>query len=226
MHSGLSSELSLQRRDVQLKETDSAKWGGGQGRTSWETPTGLFRAAVLQVCSVEHLTSPDVTVVHEVRTYFRNSLRHYWPFHLLTFSLRWNLARMEVMAANSNSSSSSPLPISRKKQKHCFLPSFHAVIVVHECSGRYSQEHFLKKEFIYLTEKEREIESTSGRSGRRREREKQAPRWAGSQMQGLNLGPWDHDLSQGQTLNGLRHPSAPLSKALAMPKREASGWSY
>ena len=52
------------------------------------------------------------------------------------------------------------------------------------------------------------IESTSQGEGQR-EREKQTPHWAGSLMQGLITGPWDHDLSQRQTLNWLSHPGAP-----------------
>jgi len=41
----------------------------------------------------------------------------------------------------------------------------------------------------------KERDSTSRERGRQREREKQAPRRAGSLMRGLIAGPWDHDLS-------------------------------
>ena len=50
---------------------------------------------------------------------------------------------------------------------------------------------FKKKDFIYLFD----TESTSRGSGREREREKQTPHQAGSQIWGLILGLWDHDLS-------------------------------
>lgn len=63
---------------------------------------------------------------------------------------------------------------------------------------------YLKKYFIYLFERGRE--STSRGSRRQREREKQVPHWAGSPMQGSNLRPWDHDLSQRHTLNILSYP--------------------
>ena len=62
---------------------------------------------------------------------------------------------------------------------------------------------FLKKknDFIYLRETERESMS--------REREKQTPYWAGSQIQSLISGLWDHDLSWRQAVNQLSHPGAP-----------------
>lgn len=46
---------------------------------------------------------------------------------------------------------------------------------------------FFFKDFINLFD--REVESTGGQSGRRRQREKQALRWAGSPMLGLILDP-------------------------------------
>ena len=55
--------------------------------------------------------------------------------------------------------------------------------------------------FIYLTEREREREGTSRRSGRQRERKKKAPRWTGSPMWGSTLGPQGHDLSWRQMCN-------------------------
>ena len=39
--------------------------------------------------------------------------------------------------------------------------------------------------------------------------EKQTPCWAESPTQGSIPGPWDHDLSWRQTLNGLSHPGTP-----------------
>ena len=60
---------------------------------------------------------------------------------------------------------------------------------------------FKKDLFIYLFIWERAQQ-------KEREREKQTPRWAGSPMQGLIPGPWDHDLSQRQMLNRLSHPGA------------------
>ena len=39
--------------------------------------------------------------------------------------------------------------------------------------------------------------------------EKETPHWAESLMWGSIPGPWDHDLSQKQTLNPLIHPGAP-----------------
>ena len=50
-----------------------------------------------------------------------------------------------------------------------------------------------------LFDREREPESRG--SGGQREREKQALHQAGRPMQGSFPGPWDHDLSQKQTLN-------------------------
>ena len=41
-----------------------------------------------------------------------------------------------------------------------------------------------------------------------REREKQAPCWAGSPMRGSIPGPWDHDLNWRKTLNWQNHPAA------------------
>ena len=52
----------------------------------------------------------------------------------------------------------------------------------------------LKKDFIYLYMRDRERERQ-----RHRQREKQAP--CRSLMWDLILGPWDHALSQRQTLN-------------------------
>ena len=51
---------------------------------------------------------------------------------------------------------------------------------------------YIFKDVIYLFDRE----STSRGSGRQREREKQAPRWAGSLMWDSIPGPRDHDLSQ------------------------------
>jgi len=44
-----------------------------------------------------------------------------------------------------------------------------------------------------------------------REREKQIPHRAGSQMWGSISRPWDHDLRPWQTLNRLNHPGTPSS---------------
>ena len=57
-----------------------------------------------------------------------------------------------------------------------------------------------------LKEREREHERESSRQ---REREKQTPYWSGSLMWDLIPGPWDHDLSQRQTLYQLSHPDTP-----------------
>ena len=48
----------------------------------------------------------------------------------------------------------------------------------------------------------------------------EASHWAGSPMWDLILGPWDHDLSQKQTLNQLSH-QAPLKESLKV--RDGSG---
>ena len=48
---------------------------------------------------------------------------------------------------------------------------------------------------FYLFDREREMESTSRRSGRQRETEKQSPRWAGSPTWGSIPWPWGHDLN-------------------------------
>ena len=63
--------------------------------------------------------------------------------------------------------------------------------------------------YLFDREREREQASTSKRGGRWREREKDTPCWPGSPTQGLIPGPWDHDLSQRQMLNGLSHPGTP-----------------
>ena len=49
-----------------------------------------------------------------------------------------------------------------------------------------------------------------------RERENQAPNWAGSLMLGSIPGPWDHDLSQRQMFNWLSHLISPKNKFLRM----------
>ena len=54
---------------------------------------------------------------------------------------------------------------------------------------------------FYLFEKE----SMNGGEGQR-EKEEQTPRGAGIPMRDLILGPWDHDLSQSQTLNHFSLP--------------------
>ena len=64
---------------------------------------------------------------------------------------------------------------------------------------------FLKILFIYLTERKR---SQVGREAGR-ERGKQTPCWAESQIWGSIPGPWDHDLSRRQGFNPLSHPGAP-----------------
>ena len=64
--------------------------------------------------------------------------------------------------------------------------------------------------FLFLFDREREREGTSRQSGRQKEREKQAPHWGGSLMQGSVPGLWDHDLSQRQTLNRLSHPGTQI----------------
>ena len=57
--------------------------------------------------------------------------------------------------------------------------------------------------YIYLTERERESASTSRGSCRQRGRSRLLT------QQGSIPGPWDHDLSQRQTLNQLSYPRAP-----------------
>ena len=64
---------------------------------------------------------------------------------------------------------------------------------------------FFKILFICLTERVREHKQGE----QQREREKQAPHWAKSPMRDSIPGPWNHDLSQRQTLNSLCHPGAP-----------------
>ena len=56
---------------------------------------------------------------------------------------------------------------------------------------------------------EREHACTSGRERQREKEKKQTPHWAGNMDLGLNVEPWDHDLSQRQMLNQLGHRSAP-----------------
>jgi len=72
---------------------------------------------------------------------------------------------------------------------------------------------FLKILFIYLFDREqeweREWERENASRGSKRQREKQAPHWARSPTWASISGPWDHDLSQRQTLNGLSHPGIP-----------------
>jgi len=60
------------------------------------------------------------------------------------------------------------------------------------------------KDFIHLFDRE----STSRKSSKQREREKQDPHWAESLTPSLIPGPWDHDLSWRQILNQLTHPRA------------------
>ena len=52
--------------------------------------------------------------------------------------------------------------------------------------------------------------STGRQSGRQRQREKQAPRRARSQMWDSIPGRWDHDLSRRQLLNQLSHSGVPV----------------
>ena len=58
---------------------------------------------------------------------------------------------------------------------------------------------------LILCEREGQRQITNGQG----HREKQGPRWAGSQMWGSIPGPWGHDPSQRQRLNRLSHPGAP-----------------
>ena len=61
---------------------------------------------------------------------------------------------------------------------------------------------YLKILCFYLRERESKHEKGEGQ----RERGEQTTHWAGSLMQGWIPGPWEHDLSRGQTLNQLSHP--------------------
>ena len=77
---------------------------------------------------------------------------------------------------------------------------------------------FFKKDFIYffyLKENERVREPKQRKW--QREREKQAPPWAGSPMQGLILGPWDYDLSQSNWA-----VQAPQSLRIEKPSQDDS----
>jgi len=58
---------------------------------------------------------------------------------------------------------------------------------------------------------------------RESEREKKTLRWVESPMQGSNPGSQDHDPSQRQTLNWLRHPGAPNMAILNENEQYASG---
>ena len=60
------------------------------------------------------------------------------------------------------------------------------------------------KNYLFIWQREHK----QGKS-QRREREKQVSPWAESPMQGLILGPWNHNLSQRQTFIWLSHPDSP-----------------
>ena len=61
---------------------------------------------------------------------------------------------------------------------------------------------FKKKDFIYLFDREHK------QGEQQRKREKQTACWAGSLIQDMIPGRWDHDLSWKQTLNQQSHPGA------------------
>ena len=66
---------------------------------------------------------------------------------------------------------------------------------------------FFNKDFIYLTERERECTNR----GSSRQREKQAPHWAWSPMWGLIPGLGDQDLSRRRMLHRQRCPGTRTS---------------
>ena len=73
---------------------------------------------------------------------------------------------------------------------------FFVIILIHLCYFIFLRFHLLEREH-----KQGEWQ---------RQREKQAPCWAGNPMWGLIPGPWDHNLSLRQMLNWLSHPGAPI----------------
>lgn len=88
-------------------------------------------------------------------------------------------------------------------------PIFQGLSLIRSCSLRIISNlikvlFFLRILFIYLTQREK-----AHRQGKR-EKEKQAPHWARSLMQGSIPGPQDHDLSQRQMFNQLSHPGTPI----------------
>ena len=68
--------------------------------------------------------------------------------------------------------------------------------------------YILKKDFIYLSERERERKRTWAGEGQKKR--KQTHHWAGSPTQGLIPGSQDQDLSWRQTLHQLNHLGAPI----------------
>ncbi|CAD7673219.1 unnamed protein product [Nyctereutes procyonoides] len=81
----------------------------------------------------------------------------------------------------------------------CLAPSLGA----HQLQLFFFSLSFFKILFIYLTHTEREHK---WESSRQKEREKQAPRWAGSPKRGYIPGPWDHDLPKVKSVS---HPGTP-----------------
>jgi len=76
---------------------------------------------------------------------------------------------------------------------------------------KFSKWSFYFKHFIYLFEKESELEWiwAGGAEGEEQADLPAQPCWAGSPMMQVSIpGPQDHDLSPRQTLNQLSHPSA------------------
>ena len=96
------------------------------------------------------------------------------------------------------------------------------VVVVYWLPRSFHLTTFFFKDFIYLFQRKREREYMREHKQGERQREEQTPH---SAMWGSIPGPWDHDLSQTQTLYQLRHAGAPhshsfKSKSPGLPKLE------
>ena len=80
---------------------------------------------------------------------------------------------------------------------------------------------------MYLRETDRGSEREYKLGERQKEKEKQAPHWAGSLTQGSIPGPGDDDdLIPRQTLNQLRHPGTPIILFLKRQILGCLGWAF